>query len=184
MVSRPPQPAERDDDTAGVRLYLIRHAIAADRGDEYPDDAKRPLTAKGIARFREVVVGLVSLGVEVDEILTSPATRTRQTAELLAEGFVQRPHISNMHALAVSGQAQEVVDGLARYAKRRRLALVGHEPLIGEVAARLLGSRRALTFRKGAVCAIDVPSLPVLAPGTLLWFLPPRVIRALRDASA
>lgn len=184
MASAHPHLAEPDDGTAGVRLYLIRHAIAADRGDEYPDDAKRPLTAKGIARFREVVEGLVALGVEVDEILTSPATRTRQTAELLAEGFVERPRITNMHALAVSGQAQEVVDGLARYAKRRRLALVGHEPLIGEVAACLMGSRRALTFKKGAVCAIAVPSLPVLAPATLLWFLPPRVIRALRNALA
>ena len=176
----PPRP-EPDDPPAGVRLYLVRHAIAAERGDEYPDDAKRPLTAKGIARFREVVEALAHAGVECDEILTSPAVRARQTAELLAEGLAARPRITNMHALAVNGQAQEVVDGLARYAKRRALALVGHEPLLGEVAARLIGSRRALAFKKGGVCAIDVAALPVLAPGTLLWFLPPRLIRALRQ---
>ncbi len=175
--SRPPR-AESDDST-GVCLYLVRHAIAAERGDAYPDDSQRPLTAKGIARFREVVEGLVALDVEVDEILTSPATRTRQTAELLADGLGARPPITNLHALAVSGQAQDVIDNLARHARRRRLALVGHEPLLGEIAARLIGSRRAIPFKKGGVCAIEVPSLPVQAPGTLLWFLPPRILRAL-----
>ncbi len=180
MPQRRPSPGDPDAEPGGVRLYLVRHAIAAERGDEYPDDATRPLTGKGIARFREVVEALVAGGVEIDEILTSPAVRTRQTAELLAEGFAVRPRLTNMHALAVQGQAQEVIDGLARHAAKRSLALVGHEPLLGEVAARLIGSRRALTFKKGAVCAIDVPGLPVLAPGTLAWFLPPRLIRALR----
>lgn len=180
MAPRPPRHADRDDTPAGVRLYLVRHAIAAERGADYPDDTKRPLTAKGIARFREVVEALVSAGVACDEILTSPAVRARQTAELLAEGFEARPRITNMHALAVNGQVQEVVDGLARYATRRSLVLVGHEPLLGELAGRVIGSRRALPFKKGGVCAIDVPGLPILTPGTLVWFLPPRLVRDLR----
>ena len=28
-------------------LYLIRHAVAEERGDEWPDDAKRPLSDDG-----------------------------------------------------------------------------------------------------------------------------------------
>jgi phosphohistidine phosphatase SixA len=34
-------------------LYLIRHGIAEERGDAWPDDAKRPLTARGISRLRK-----------------------------------------------------------------------------------------------------------------------------------
>ena len=34
-------------------LYIVRHAIAAERGDDWPDDDKRPLTEKGIARFKD-----------------------------------------------------------------------------------------------------------------------------------
>ena len=36
---------------ATLELYLIRHGVAAERGEEYPDDSKRPLTSDGIARL-------------------------------------------------------------------------------------------------------------------------------------
>jgi phosphohistidine phosphatase len=178
MPQRRPSPVDPDAEPGGVRLYLVRHAIAAERGDEYPDDATRPRKGKA-ARFREVVEALAAGGVEIDEILTSPAVRTRLTAVLLAEGFAVRTRLTNMHALAVHGQAQEVIDGLARHATRRSLALVGHEPLLGEVAARLIGSRRALTFKKGAVCCIETETLPPPDVGRLRWFIPPRALRAL-----
>ena len=175
--------AERDDQTQddGVTLYLVRHAIAAERGPDYPDDSRRPLTPKGAERFREAVFGLVALDVELDEILTSPYVRARQTAELLAEAYPKRPKITNVHALA-EGQALEVVDTLARCAKRKRLALVGHEPGLGEVAARLLGHRKALAFKKGGVACIRVDALPLPRPGQLIWFMPPRVLRLLGGA--
>ena len=35
-------------------LYLIRHGVAEERGDAWPDDAKRPLTEDGIERFQKV----------------------------------------------------------------------------------------------------------------------------------
>jgi phosphohistidine phosphatase SixA len=38
---------------ATLELYLIRHGLAAERGDEYPDDSKRPLTSDGIASLRK-----------------------------------------------------------------------------------------------------------------------------------
>ena len=31
---------------AGYKLYLIRHGVAEERGEEWPDDAKRPLTER------------------------------------------------------------------------------------------------------------------------------------------
>jgi phosphohistidine phosphatase len=168
------------EDPGPVTLYLVRHAIAADRGPDYPDDSRRPLTPKGVERFRECVAGLVAAGVEIDEILTSPYVRARQTAELLAEGFEKRPRIANLHALAAEGgNPAEVIDALARHAKRRHLALVGHAPSIGLVTARLVGERRGFDFKKGGVACVEVEALPLPRPGTLCWFLPPRLLRLL-----
>jgi hypothetical protein len=38
-------------------LYIVRHAIAAERGQEWPDDNKRPLTERGISRFKDGISG-------------------------------------------------------------------------------------------------------------------------------
>ncbi len=59
-----------------------------------------------------------------------------------------------------------------------RVALVGHEPDLGQLAAILLGAARPLPFKKGGMCRIDVEwsSRPT---GTLVWFLPPAALRRL-----
>ena len=68
---------------------------------------------------------------------------------------------------------------LAKSAKRRCIALVGHEPDLGELAAHLIGARRALPFKKGGICRIDVASLSTKAAGTLVWFVTPKILRKL-----
>jgi phosphohistidine phosphatase len=160
-----------------IELYLVRHAAAADRGPEWPDDTVRPLTPDGAAKFRKAVAGLAALGVQVDLVLTSPLVRCRQTAEILAGGLPGRPRTQAIDALAPGAGVTTVLAEIARVARRPRVAIVGHEPDLGALAARLLGMRRAPEFKKGAVCRIDVDSLPPGGPGRLLWFTPPRILR-------
>jgi phosphohistidine phosphatase len=132
-------------------LYLIRHGVAAERGDQFPDDAKRPLTARGIQRLKRAGKALEALEVSFDVILSSPLVRTRQSA---------------------------IVDDLAKQSHRRKkIAIVGHEPGIGELAARLMGLRKPIEFKKGAICRIDVAALPPTGNGQLKWFLTPRILR-------
>jgi phosphohistidine phosphatase len=160
-----------------LELYLVRHAPAAERGPGWPEDEARPLTSDGAAKFRKAVEGLAAIGVHIDLVLTSPLVRCRQTAEILADGIPGRPRIQPLEALAPGGGHAAVITEAARVAKRPRVALVGHEPDIGQLASKLLGMRRALEFRKGAVCRIDVDGLPPSGPGRLLWFATPRMLR-------
>ena len=160
-------------------LYLIRHGLAEARGDAWPDDTKRPLTEEGMSRLRKSARGLAALDVSVDAILVSSLTRARQTAEIFA-AELDRPPIFTIESLAPDGQYAAIVADLEKHARRERLALVGHEPSIGELAARLIGSRHAIPFKKGAVCRIDIASLPMTGPGDLRWMLPPKVLRSLR----
>ena len=69
---------------------------------------------------------------------------------------------------------------LEKHVRRGHIAIVGHEPGIGELAGRLSGMRHALELKKGAVCRIDVDTLPPKGGGTLRWFLTPKVLRNLR----
>jgi phosphohistidine phosphatase len=160
-------------------IYLVRHAIAAERGDDWPDDTKRPLTERGISRFKDSVGGLKALDAVIDEVFTSPLVRARQTADLLAAGIDGRPTVKLLDALAPGHSPATVMAQLAKAAKRGRIALVGHEPDLGELAAALIDARRALPFRKGGMCRIDVAGLSTKPSGTLVWFVTPKVLRRL-----
>jgi len=163
-----------------IQLYLIRHGIAEERGDAWPDDTKRPLSEDGMARLRKSVRGLSRLGVSFDVIVTSPLVRTRQTAEIVAAGLDSHPHVVNAESLGPAGSYAAVMADLEKHSKRLSIALAGHEPGIGELAARLAGSRHPIPFKKGAICRIDVDALPPGGPGELRWFLTPKILRSIR----
>jgi len=161
-------------------LYLIRHGLAEERGDAWPDDAKRPLTAEGMTRLRKAARGMAQLGLSFDVILTSPLVRTRQTAEIVAGGLEPHPSIVNVDSLAPDGNYASIVTDLEKHARKTRIALVGHEPGIGELAARLLGSRHAIEFKKGAIARVDIEEIPPAGPGDLRWLMTPKILRALK----
>lgn len=163
---------------ATIELYLVRHAIAADRGPNYPDDRERPLTSEGIARFKQAVQGLKDLDVGIDLVLTSPLVRAKHTAELLVAGLASKPRVDELDVLAPGGRLPALLEAVSKYAKRyRRIALVGHEPGMGEIAAKFLQARGVVEFKKGAVCCIELDGAMPSGPGVLRWLLPPRALR-------
>jgi len=166
---------------AMLELYLIRHGVAAERGKDWPEDAQRPLTPDGIARLRKSVHGLNAMGVGFDQIVTSPLVRTRQTADVVAEELEEHPPIAVSDALAPAGSTASVIQEITRHVRKPRLALVGHEPNLGELAAQLIGARTPLEFKKGGICRIDFDMLPPKGGGLLRWFLTPKMLRKLGD---
>lgn len=166
---------------ATLQLFLVRHAIAAERGPNYPDDRKRPLTNAGALRFKQVVEGLRTLDVKPTLVLSSPLVRAMQTAELFVAGIGGKPRLETLEALAPGGRTAAIFEALAKYGKKAEaIALVGHEPDLGELAARLLRARGTIDFKKGAVCCLDLDGATPTGPGTLRWLLPPRALRKLR----
>jgi phosphohistidine phosphatase len=164
---------------ATLELYLIRHGVAAERGEEYPDDSKRPLTSQGISRLKKEAAALTALDVGFDQILTSPLVRARQTADVFAQEMKGKAPVATVDALAPAGTAAAVIQELGKHMRKGRVALVGHEPNLGELAGRLIGAKAPLAFKKGAVCRIDFEVFPPKGIGQLQWLLPPRVLRKL-----
>ena len=162
------------------QLFLIRHGIAEERGDAWPDDNKRPLSEDGIERFQKSARGLARLDVWIDVVLTSPLVRARQTADIVASAFDPRPSIITIESLAPGGSYASLLNDLEKHGRKTRIALVGHEPGIGELGARLIGSRHSFEFKKGAVCRIDVDEIPPVGPGDLRWFLTPKVMASIK----
>jgi phosphohistidine phosphatase len=159
---------------AGYELYIMRHGIAVERGTAgYADDAKRPLTAEGKKKMQAVTAGLVRVGFDPDWIVTSPLVRAAETAEIVADGLGD--------ALRPGGSAEALLTFLAKQPGRRRVLVVGHEPDLSELAARLVGAGRhaRLGFKKGGCCLITFDEFPPRSAGQLVWWLTPRLMRKL-----
>ncbi len=164
-------------------LLLLRHGIAEERS---PDrvDAERELTAAGRARTRAVLERAAGLGLRADRLLSSPLARARQTGEIacdvaLAEG------LELAQALEPGGDPLPLLPAwLSQAAGRpgapRRLLLVGHEPDLGLLAARLLGAPPgAIALRKAGLALLRLPLVPAGAAlaGTarLEWLVRPKL---------
>jgi phosphohistidine phosphatase len=163
-----------------VRVLILRHASAVPSGTPGIADDDRPLTPRGKARFRTAAQGLARIAHRPDVLLTSPLARARATAEIAARAFGRlEPTIEP--ALA-HGSVGDVVAALSRQPSTSTVAIVGHEPIVSALLARLLGSSRAeaFAFKKGGAALIDLPRGPGAA-GRLIWFVKPRIFRALAD---
>jgi len=160
-----------------MRLLIIRHAIAVPRGTpDIPDD-ERPLTPRGVRRFRSAAAGLARLVKAPDVLLTSPLPRARKTAEIAGRAWGKGVKVTEAPALA-GGGFDEIADLLGTFAGDRTVAIVGHEPDLSDLLGRLLGTPRAdrLVFKKGGAALVDIPGSPAEG-GALRWYLPPRAMR-------
>jgi phosphohistidine phosphatase len=161
-----------------MQLLIIRHAIAVERGTPGMPDEDRPLTPEGGEKFAEAAKGLASLVDRPDALLTSPLLRAKQTAALAAAAW-GRIEPKETPALA-GGSFEEQAAVLDRYPAHATVAVVGHEPQLSALLARLLGSRHddRLAFKKGGAALVDVAG-HLAGGGQLVWFLPPKVLRKL-----
>ena len=104
--------------SGSYELYLIRHGLAEERGDAWPDDVKRPLTEDGMERLRKEARGLARLDVSFDVVLTSPLVRARQTAEIIVAAFEPRPHLATIDSLAPGAQYASVIADLEKHVRK------------------------------------------------------------------
>lgn len=178
-----PQSEEATNSPAtAYELYIMRHGMAeAQEGAGGADDAKRQLTPEGRKKMEEIARGLRKLGVELDWIVTSPLIRAIETAAIVGDSLDSNVPSDSCDALRPGGSPEELVTFLAKHPHRRRVLLVGHEPDLGELAARFVGAGRhaGLAFKKGGCCLISFDDFPAKPNGTLVWWLTPRIMRKL-----
>jgi phosphohistidine phosphatase len=165
-----------------MNLYFMRHGIAmAKNHPSVTDDARRPLSPKGIKRTRKIARGIRRLGISFDVLLTSPLTRARQTVDIVGAEIGAQARIEEIASLAPDSTIDRLIADLAHFQERKDLLLAGHEPFLSGALSSLLAGpsapRLSFEFKKGALCRIEVASLPPLAPARLHWFLTPKQLR-------
>src|SRR5215471_7709934 len=90
-----------------MKLYVLRHGEAAEHGDPRYKENERPLTPKGIQRTKQLGHVLREMEISFDVILSSPLTRARQTADLVARALKVEVDLTN--SLSPSGSVIDLV---------------------------------------------------------------------------
>lgn len=120
-------------------IYLVRHGKAVERGPDV-DDEKRSLLERGEQESRKMALRIKASGIKVNLLLSSPAKRALETANIFARtlryplgkiqldrGFYQHPTGSAF--LPAFRKLPDKVGGAM---------LFGHEPTLSEFASLLL----------------------------------------------
>lgn len=138
-----------------MRLYIIRHATALSVSEaNVSDDTERPLSEKGIAEAQLLGAYLKSQGIHLNVILHSPLVRATETAALISEqlGCKAIPEAR----LSTSSGLRTHLDVLADYKQTAHLAIVGHQPILGDLLSTVGNPERPVSFSPGSMAIVDV----------------------------
>lgn len=136
------------------RLTLMRHAEARYKDPDVADFA-RPLNRRGIAGAEAMARRLRELGFIPDRVLTSPARRTEQTADVIAaELALPQRHVLLEEGLYLASAADllKIVQGTGP--RITHLMIVAHNPGVSELAQLLAPEPEPRGLANAGVCSI------------------------------
>ena len=136
-----------------ITILLIRHGIAE---DGFGPDADRALTAQGWERTRAAMKGLLKRGYAPTQGISSPYRRAAETLVCLREAAQEAFPVGYWDGLRPGGSPAKAEDWLraqiAELASGDVLALVSHQPFLGEFIHRL--TRRHIEVKKASCTVI------------------------------
>jgi len=163
-----------------MRLYLVRHGKA----DFGPDDAKRPLSERGLMDIQAMARHLADEEVRAARVCHSGLVRARQTAEILGAAVSPGTIVEEMAGIEPWGDVETFAAAAALW--DQDTFICGHEPFMGQAVAMLLcGNRRTgvVEVKTGTVLALERTDYgPGIKPiWHLRWMLTPRIVRGPKE---
>ena len=154
-----------------MRVYFLRHGEADWPNWDKPDD-ERPLTERGKKEMRKVAKFLCELDLPLEDIISSPLPRARQTADVVADRF--ELHVREHEGLTKDFSVSRLKEIVQEYPVDN-LMIVGHEPNFTDVISGLTGADCKLS--KGGLALVDLDEQKM--KGRLLWLFPPKFAKVL-----
>jgi phosphohistidine phosphatase len=153
-------------------LTLFRHA-KTERDSVTGRDFDRRLLERGAEDSKRMGQEIRALGIKFDLVLSSPAARAAETAELagLEARFDERIYdAATSELLAIVQSADDAID---------RIAMVGHNPGFERLASRMIGQN--VEMPTGSLIEIEIPvdrwEEAGDANGRLVRFIKPKELR-------
>src|SRR5512139_2522029 len=154
-------------------IFLLRHAIAAEKPAQGSADADRELTDEGRTKLKKTIRAMQALDLDFDWILTSSYARARQTAEAVLDSF-PKAKFRALKSLEPGGDFAKVIAHIMALAPSpKSVLLVGHEPDLSELTSMLVGAPSPLCFefKKAGLCKLTLRSFHPRPRAELVWLL-------------
>jgi phosphohistidine phosphatase len=157
-----------------MRLYVIRHADAAPPGNGIDNDHDRPLTDLGHVQCETLAKAFQSHDVELEQLVSSPLLRARQTAEDIKQHWATPLRdVTLCDELAPDGKARKLSKFL-RSLKTENVGIVGHMPDLSDYLVWLLGSRKVqVPLEKAGAAYLECGEDLGKGDGVLIWLVTP-----------
>jgi phosphohistidine phosphatase len=162
-------------------VYFLRHASAGKSMLNPKKDERRPLDEEGTLQSRYIGRLLAGMDVQVDQIISSPLKRARQTASLVANELAFEQAVQLEDALRPEAGFEQFQAMLARYRKYEAVMVVGHNPSFTEFLSKSISSGAGapqIDFKKGAVARVEMNG----KTGTMQWLVTPKIARTLQSS--
>jgi phosphohistidine phosphatase len=142
-------------------LFLVRHA-KSNRDEVLLSDRERPLAARGQHDAAETGKRLAQRKVQPDLILSSPARRALETAQIIVRKLGYKSEDIIIEDRLYPGQVDELLDVIhALNNKLERVMLFGHNPALVELANYLANTITRMP-------SLTLPSRPSPGPKSAL----------------
>ncbi len=150
-----------------MQIFLLRH-VDAQPLEEVETDEERSITLKGKKKIAKCGRGFRRLSLFPQRILASPLKRAIQTAEGIAEELTFSGHVEPVEELSPDASPEDLIEAL-KGLEAAQLLLVGHQPLLGAIAATLIGigAEGRIGIKKGGAVRVDVDNWNQDPPGRL-----------------
>jgi phosphohistidine phosphatase len=157
-----------------MKVYILRHGDAVEHGDPRFAENERPLTSKGVRETTRLAKMLRDKEISFDALLSSPLTRARQTAEIVATRVEEKVGFSDH--LKPEGDMEKLVGQIKKMRPVPETVLVvGHEPYLTQLISELClgGPGLPIKLKKGGLCRLQIEKLANRNCAILEWLLLP-----------
>ena len=154
-----------------MNIYLIRHGDS-EKISTNKKDNERKLTPDGGQKLKIAAEGWKLLVPQFSHIISSPISRSLQTAEIIAQTFKFTGNITTDKRL-ISGNKTEGLVDLANEIMGPEMAFVGHEPDFSEHISHLTSNSGVrIDFKKGMIAKISFEGRVKMSRGVLEFLIP------------
>lgn len=146
-----------------LHLFLLRHGKATKYQDD-TSDFNRSLNKQGIAQVNQIGYILKTKGIKIDQILSSSAQRTMETAEIMNH-FLNCKKIDFDRNLYLA-DSKSILTRIADYGKEKTLLFVGHNNGISDLAGYLTNQQTIMSTSQLIEVTFGVDSWKLISAGT------------------